>query len=68
MHASTRFHVSGCGFAEVLVRSDNELAILALKESTATALNLIGVSVKIEESECSLRLAKQRVGKERCEG
>ena len=32
---------------EVLVRSDNEPAILALKESTATAA---GVTVKIEES------------------
>ena len=32
--------VSGSGFAEVLVRSDTEPAILALKESTATALKL----------------------------
>ena len=38
------------GFAEVLVRSDNEPAILALKESAATALKLAGVNVKIEES------------------
>ena len=38
------------GFTEFLVRSDNEPAILALKESTATALKLAGVSVGIEES------------------
>ena len=38
------------GFTEVLVRSDNEPAILALKESAATALMLAGVTVKIEES------------------
>ena len=42
--------VSGSGFAEVLVRSDNEPAILALKESTATALKLADVTVKTEES------------------
>ena len=41
---------SDCGFAEVLVRSDNEPAILALKDSTATALKLAGVTVKVEES------------------
>ena len=40
--------VSGGGFAEVLARSDNEPAILALKESTATALKLSGVTVKTE--------------------
>ena len=38
------------GFTEVLVRSDDELGILALKESAATALKLAGVNVKIEES------------------
>ena len=38
------------GFTEVLVRSDNEPAIFALKESAATALKLAGVNVKVEES------------------
>ena len=38
------------GFTEVLVRSDNEPAILALKESAATVLKLAGVTVKTEES------------------
>ena len=38
------------GFTEVLVRSDNELAILALKKSEATASKLAGVKVKTEES------------------
>ena len=38
------------GFTEVFVRSDNEPAILALKESAATALRLAGVNVKIGES------------------
>ena len=38
------------GFTEFLVRSDNEPAILALKESAATALKLAGVNVKMEES------------------
>ena len=42
--------VSGIGFAEVLVRSDNDPAILALKDSTATALKLAGVIVNIQES------------------
>ena len=37
------------GFTEVLVRSDNERAILALKESAATALKLAGANVNIEE-------------------
>ena len=40
--------VSGSGIAEVLLKSDKEPAILALKESTSTAL--AGVTVKIEES------------------
>ena len=40
----------GSGFAEVLVWSDNEPAILALKESAAAALKLAGANVKIEES------------------
>ena len=39
-----------CGFTEVLVRSENEPGILALKESTATALKSAGVSVMVEES------------------
>ena len=39
----------GSGFAEVLVRSDNEPAI-ALKEAVATSLKLAGVAVKTEES------------------
>ena len=38
------------GFTEVLVRSDNEPGILALKESAVTALKLAGVNVKAEES------------------
>ena len=38
------------GFTEVLIWSDNELAILALKESAATARKLAGVNVKTEES------------------
>ena len=38
------------GVTEVLIRSDKEPAILALKESTAAALQLAGVNVKIEES------------------
>ena len=33
--AELKNDVSGSGFAEVLVRSDNEAAVLALKESTA---------------------------------
>ena len=38
------------GFTEVLITSDNEPAFLALKESAATALKLVSVNVKIEES------------------
>ena len=38
------------GFTEVLVRPDNEPSILAVKESTATALKLAGVTIKAEES------------------
>ena len=38
------------GFTEVLVRSDNEPSIFALKESTTTALKLAGVTIKAEES------------------
>ena len=48
--AELKNDVSGSGFAKVLVRSDNETAILTLKESTMTALKLAGVTVKIEES------------------
>ena len=50
MIAELKSDVAGSGFAEVLVRSDNELAVLALKESTATALKLVGVTVKTEDS------------------
>ena len=42
-------------------------AILALKKSATTALKLAGAAVKAEES-CTVRLAKQRTGRERCEG
>ena len=42
--------VIGSGFTDVLIRSDNEPAILALKESAATALKLAGVNAKTEES------------------
>ena len=56
------------GFTEVLIRSDNEPSILALKESTATALKLAGVTIKTEESALYARLAKQRAGRERFEG
>ena len=38
------------GFTEILIRSVNEPSILALKESTATALKLAGVTIKTEES------------------
>ena len=38
------------GFTEVLVGSDNEPAIMTLKESPATALKLAGVNVRIEEN------------------
>ena len=38
------------GFKEVLLRSDNEPSVLVLKESTATALKLAGVTIKTEES------------------
>ena len=40
------------GFTEVLIRSDNEPANLALKEPAATALKLAGVNVKTQE--CAL--------------
>ena len=42
--AELKNDVSGSGFAKVLVRSDSEPALLALKESTATALKLAGVT------------------------
>ena len=42
--AELKNDVCGRGFAEVLVRSDNEPAILALKESTATALKFASVT------------------------
>ena len=50
--AELKNDVSGSGLAEVRVRSGTEQAILALKESTATALKLAGVNVKVEE--CAL--------------
>ena len=37
------------GGTEVLIRSGNELAILALKESAATALKFAGVNVKTKK-------------------
>ena len=48
--AELKNDVTCSGFTEVLVRSDNEPAISALKESAATALKLAGVHVKTEES------------------
>ena len=39
------------GFTEVLVRSDHEPSILALKESTATALKLAGVTINVYDSQ-----------------
>ena len=42
--------VSSTGFAEVLVKSDNEPDIFALKESTKTALKMAGLTVNIDES------------------
>ena len=48
--AELKNDVIGSGFTEVLVRSDNEPAILALKESAATALKLADVNAKTEES------------------
>ena len=48
------------GFTEVFIRSDNEPAILALEESTATALKLAGVNVKIEESAMNAEEASRK--------
>ena len=48
--AELKNDVTCSGFTEVLIRSDNEPAILVLTESTATALKLAGVTVKMEES------------------
>ena len=48
--AELKNDVTCSGFTEVLVRSDNEPGIFALKESAVTALKLAGVNVKIEES------------------
>ena len=48
--AELKNNVICSGFTEVLIRSDNEPAVLALKESAAPALKLAGVSVKAEES------------------
>ena len=68
--AELKNDVIGSGFTEVLVRSDNEPAILALKESAATALKLAGVNVKTEESALhdSQRNGLAQSGCERCEG
>ena len=52
------------GFAEVLVRPDNELPVLVMKESTATASELAGATVKMEES-ALYDSQEQRVGRER---
>ena len=41
--------VTCSGFTELLVRSDNETAMLALTESAATALKPAGVAVNAEE-------------------
>ena len=48
--AELKNDVSCSRFTEVRDRSDNEMAILALKEPAATALKLAGVNVKMEES------------------
>ena len=48
--AELKNDVTYSGFTEVLIRSDNEPAILFLKESTATSLKFADVSVKMEES------------------
>ena len=51
-------HRKRIGFTEVLIRSDNEPAILATKESAATASRLAGVNVKTEErAHCTIRKA-----------
>ena len=47
--AALKNDVSGSGVAEVLVRSDDVSAVLALKESPATPLKLAGATVKINE-------------------
>ena len=49
--AELKNDVIGSGFTEVLIRSENEPAILAMKGSAATALKWAGVSVKTVESE-----------------
>ena len=72
--AELKNNVMCIGFAEVLIRSDNEPAILALKESAATALKLASLNVKTEESalydsqsnglaECAVKDAKDAVRK-----
>ena len=48
--AELKNDVTCSGITKVLIRSDNEKAILALKESTATALKLAGASDKGEEN------------------
>ena len=55
------------GFTEALVRSDNEMGVLAVKESAVTALKLAGVSVKAEES-ALYDSQSNGTGRERCEG
>ena len=55
--AELKNDVSRGGFAEVLVRSDNEPALLALKESTATALKLAGVTSRLRRVPCTTRRA-----------
>ena len=46
--ADTKNYVVGRRFAE-MVTSDNEPAVIAMKEAAATALKLTGLIVKIEE-------------------
>ena len=48
--AELKDDVIGSGFTAVLTRSDNEPAILAMKELAATAFRLVGANVKTEES------------------
>ena len=55
--AELKNNVVGSGFPEVLVRSDNEPAVMALKESATTASKLAGVTVLTERVLCATRRA-----------
>ena len=55
--AELKNDVIGSGFTGVLVRSDNEPAIFALKESAATALNLADVKPRLRRVHCAIRKA-----------